>query len=212
EINTQKCENSGDNEEQEINSQESSHVDYQQKRSIQDICKDLDDLERGLRLLPTRRITKSSPGIKPWVRCAFCGRRGIHYSDSCPDFPDGDQRYRLILQDDRCVYCLERCNPYVECREQEKAFPHPKRQWPPPFVMHYTKFEGMDKKRHRRHYVVLLDSRIKGGDSNVRQLSATTPSRVRPAQRPQLDPLNLGQYSSISRRTTVRLINISGTI
>ncbi|KAK6013922.1 hypothetical protein OSTOST_20735 [Ostertagia ostertagi] len=58
EINTQKCENSGENEEQEINSQESSHDDYQQKRSIQDIGKDLDDLERGLRLLPTRRITE----------------------------------------------------------------------------------------------------------------------------------------------------------
>ncbi|KAK6010450.1 hypothetical protein OSTOST_24523, partial [Ostertagia ostertagi] len=60
------------------------------------------------------------------------------------------------------------------------------------------------------NYVVLLDSRIKGGDSNVRQLSATTPSRVRPAQRPQLDPLNLGQYSSISRRTTLPLLNFKG--
>ncbi|KAK5964661.1 hypothetical protein GCK32_022781, partial [Trichostrongylus colubriformis] len=59
-------ENSGENEEKVINSQEGSQYVYQQKRSIQDIGKDLDDLERGLRLLPTRRIRESSSGIEPW--------------------------------------------------------------------------------------------------------------------------------------------------
>ncbi|KAK5981956.1 hypothetical protein GCK32_004775 [Trichostrongylus colubriformis] len=98
-------ESSGENEEKDINSQEGPQDVYGQKRSVQDIGKYLDNLESGLRLVPTRRVKESSSGIKPWLRCASAGGRALINQIRALTFPTATipyhptRRYNALLLD-----------------------------------------------------------------------------------------------------------------
>ncbi|KAK6046453.1 hypothetical protein COOONC_16041 [Cooperia oncophora] len=90
------------------------------RTKVNTLEQDLKELEEGLRLLPKRRFGESSRGVNPNITCAFCGIRGVHYSDSCSELVHGDDRYHYIRRNRRCTYCLGFCDPYSRCKEEEK--------------------------------------------------------------------------------------------
>ncbi|WKX97134.1 hypothetical protein Q1695_013080 [Nippostrongylus brasiliensis] len=53
------------------------------RRKIRQLKRDLDRLEEAKRV-PVRMLRKHSEKMDPTLLCVFCGRRGLHYSDSCP--------------------------------------------------------------------------------------------------------------------------------
>ncbi|VDP08810.1 unnamed protein product [Heligmosomoides polygyrus] len=92
--------------------------DSSQESRQRKLQRDLDDLQRGLRLLPTRKIGECSRGVSDHIVCAFCEAQGAHYSDSCPVYTNEDERFELIMRDGRCQYCLERCADREECKRK----------------------------------------------------------------------------------------------
>ncbi|RCN32860.1 hypothetical protein ANCCAN_21323 [Ancylostoma caninum] len=72
-------------------------------------------LEEAREQLPFRTFGESSRGVEERVTCAFCNLTGVHYSDSCPNVRDGNERFDIIMRSDLCKYCLERC-PYEVCK------------------------------------------------------------------------------------------------
>ncbi|KAK6030634.1 hypothetical protein OSTOST_03223, partial [Ostertagia ostertagi] len=66
------------------------------------------DLEQVLRNFPFRNIghKKGYDGT-----CAFCGRYGVHFSDSCPEVVEGDQRLQIVDRKKLCHQCLGSCLP-----------------------------------------------------------------------------------------------------
>ncbi|EYB91373.1 hypothetical protein Y032_0206g1958 [Ancylostoma ceylanicum] len=87
---------------------------------IKELEQDLDDLYYGLKFLPQRKIGETSAGVESHVRCSFCGQYGVHYSDSCPELVNGDERFSFIVRERLCQYCLEDCNPRRRCKSRNK--------------------------------------------------------------------------------------------
>uniref|UniRef100_A0A7I4Y631 CCHC-type domain-containing protein n=1 Tax=Haemonchus contortus TaxID=6289 RepID=A0A7I4Y631_HAECO len=56
-------------------------------------------LKEGLRRLPQRRIGERFRGAGV---CAFCKARNDHFSDSCPECIEGDQRFKIITREGIC--------------------------------------------------------------------------------------------------------------
>nr|CDJ96028.1 unnamed protein product [Haemonchus contortus] len=84
-------------------------------REMKRLERDLYALREGLRRLPQRRIGERSrdAGV-----CAFCKVRNDHFSDSCPKCIEGDQRFKIIMREGICQYCLRKCNKRAdECRQ-----------------------------------------------------------------------------------------------
>ncbi|RCN36505.1 hypothetical protein ANCCAN_17616, partial [Ancylostoma caninum] len=72
---------------------------------------DLLQVEHVLRNFPFRKIGESSRGVESSVECAFCRRVGQHYSDSCPEVTNGDERYNIVRHGGLCKHCLDHCPP-----------------------------------------------------------------------------------------------------
>ncbi|XGW11025.1 hypothetical protein V3C99_012490 [Haemonchus contortus] len=95
-------------------------VNCSRKRPHNEIERELEELERGLRLLPTRKIAYRPQQVKFSVTCAFCEIKGAHFSDSCPEVREGHQRRRIIRFSKKCFYCLGWCKDQKNCEEKEK--------------------------------------------------------------------------------------------
>ncbi|VDO94318.1 unnamed protein product [Heligmosomoides polygyrus] len=77
-------------------------------------------IRHGLRAIPERKQEMFSPGICATMECVFCREPGAHYSDSCPDFTDGDQRYQIVKNRKRCPLCMEHCERRGYCAYIDK--------------------------------------------------------------------------------------------
>ncbi|KAK6018280.1 hypothetical protein OSTOST_16147 [Ostertagia ostertagi] len=84
----------------------------------------VDFMHDVVRKFPYRKKEFVSPGMRKDRSCAFCKAEGQHFSDSCPHYVDGDERYEMMIDEGVCRYCLERdkCNydntcpyAYKEC-------------------------------------------------------------------------------------------------
>ncbi|VDO96333.1 unnamed protein product [Heligmosomoides polygyrus] len=80
----------------------------------------VDRMENDIRNFPHRKREYLSPYMGRMVRCMFCKVVGEHYSDSCPVVTDGDERFNIVLDENKCQYCLEGCNPDKECPYKKK--------------------------------------------------------------------------------------------
>ncbi|VDO23852.1 unnamed protein product [Heligmosomoides polygyrus] len=77
-------------------------------------------IRHGLRAIPERKQEMFSTGICATMECVFCREPGAHYSDSCPDFTDGDQRYQIVKDRKRCPLCMEHCERRGYCAYIDK--------------------------------------------------------------------------------------------
>ncbi|EYB82584.1 hypothetical protein Y032_0356g3356 [Ancylostoma ceylanicum] len=82
---------------------------------IRRVNEEIKEMEQVLKEFPYRTISESSRGVENWVTCAFCKEVGRHYSDSCPQVTDGDERYNLAIFNGLCKFCLNKC-PQGGCK------------------------------------------------------------------------------------------------
>ncbi|KAK5976284.1 hypothetical protein GCK32_018977 [Trichostrongylus colubriformis] len=91
---------------------EESDYDRAHEEYIRSLERQLDDLYEGRFLLPQRRIGMEGADVGPWITCVFCGRNGMHFSDSCPEITDGDERFSFVQRNGLCQHCLrDDCAP-----------------------------------------------------------------------------------------------------
>ncbi|KAK5969775.1 hypothetical protein GCK32_007425 [Trichostrongylus colubriformis] len=70
---------------------------------------------------PFRDPRDPSFGISPSRVCAFYMAEGVHFSDACPFFRDGNARRRLINKRGVCVHCMENRQGH-QCRYRSREF------------------------------------------------------------------------------------------
>ncbi|EYC34095.1 hypothetical protein Y032_0001g239 [Ancylostoma ceylanicum] len=78
------------------------------------------EMERCFQVFPFRKLGDSSRGLQGDIVCAFCEAEGQHYSDSCAQVVNGDQRLEIINIRGWCKYCLEDCPVNRQCKFARK--------------------------------------------------------------------------------------------
>ncbi|KAK6017016.1 hypothetical protein OSTOST_17495 [Ostertagia ostertagi] len=84
---------------------------------INRLQEDLWKMEEVLQKFPYRMIGDSDDA-KSGKPCAFCGKINYHFSDSCPEVVDGNERYHIVNSGKLCVRCLGNC-PRYKCKFQK---------------------------------------------------------------------------------------------
>ncbi|KAL6726914.1 hypothetical protein Aduo_008842 [Ancylostoma duodenale] len=82
--------------------------------------RELAEMERYFQVFPFRKLGDSSRGVQGDIICAFCEAEGQHYSDSCAQVINGDQRLEIINIKGWCKYCLEDCPVNRQCKFAKK--------------------------------------------------------------------------------------------
>ncbi|KAK6030577.1 hypothetical protein OSTOST_03283 [Ostertagia ostertagi] len=75
--------------------------------TVREVEEKLLQMRVHLNRFPFRDRRDKSQGISRKRTCAFCGARGVHFSDACPFVRNGDTRYNIIDRKEWCVHCLE---------------------------------------------------------------------------------------------------------
>ncbi|KAK6031236.1 hypothetical protein OSTOST_02610 [Ostertagia ostertagi] len=75
--------------------------------TVREVEEKLLQMRVHLNRFPFRDRRDKSQGISRKRTCAFCGARGVHFSDACPFVRNGDTRYNIIDRKKWCVHCLE---------------------------------------------------------------------------------------------------------
>ncbi|VDL83116.1 unnamed protein product [Nippostrongylus brasiliensis] len=79
------------------------------RRKIRQLKRELDRLEEAKRV-PVRMLREHSEKMDPTLLCAFCSRRGLHYTDSCPTYVEPTRRREIVARSGRCRKCLDFCD------------------------------------------------------------------------------------------------------
>ncbi|WKY04467.1 hypothetical protein Q1695_005457 [Nippostrongylus brasiliensis] len=90
------------------------------RRKIRQLERDLDRLEEAKRV-PVRMLREHSEKMDPTLLCAFCSRRGLHYTDSCPTYVEPTRRREIVARSGRCRKCLDFCDERGYCANEHKA-------------------------------------------------------------------------------------------
>ncbi|KAK6015930.1 hypothetical protein OSTOST_18595 [Ostertagia ostertagi] len=112
---------------------------------------EIEIMDATLSKYPYRMIVDYSEGIDPKIDCSFCGVVGAHYSDSCPNVVDGNQRLEVAKYCGRCFKCMKFC--HGTCKKKEKGcwYCKPLQGTPfadiiPPYTHHRAVCPAPDKK------------------------------------------------------------------
>uniref|UniRef100_W6NQH2 CCHC-type domain-containing protein n=1 Tax=Haemonchus contortus TaxID=6289 RepID=W6NQH2_HAECO len=103
-------------------------------RSLEQAVLNFDTLIRQLQEEPTcpprrRHHGRISREQERFMRCAFCGVAGEHYSDSCTEVVTARDRRDSVVAQDRCEMCLERfCAQDETCSKYYTKCYHCRRQ------------------------------------------------------------------------------------
>ncbi|VDL78029.1 unnamed protein product [Nippostrongylus brasiliensis] len=90
------------------------------RRKIRKMERELEKLEDAKRV-PPRLLTERSEKMDGTLACAFCSRRGLHFSDSCPIVVVPEQRRAAITRTGRCKRCLDYCRERRFCTYENKS-------------------------------------------------------------------------------------------
>ncbi|KIH66331.1 Pao retrotransposon peptidase [Ancylostoma duodenale] len=71
------------------------------------------EMKRYFQVFPFRKLGDSSRGMQGDIICAFCEAECQHYSDSCAQVVNGDQRLEIINIKGWCKYYWEDCPAYA---------------------------------------------------------------------------------------------------
>ncbi|VDL78814.1 unnamed protein product [Nippostrongylus brasiliensis] len=90
------------------------------RRKIRKMERELEKLEEAKRV-PPRLLTERSEKMDGTLACAFCTRRGLHFSDNCPIVVVPEQRRAAITRTGRCKRCLDFCRERRFCTYENKS-------------------------------------------------------------------------------------------
>ncbi|KAK6764832.1 hypothetical protein RB195_024959 [Necator americanus] len=100
------------------------HDDSPRDPSVFDRASQLGDkitqMERDLEYFPFTDPGDRCAGLQTTMRCAFCDAEGEHFSDACPMFRSGDERFDITRAKRWCTFCIGDCPRNVPCRLRER--------------------------------------------------------------------------------------------